>query len=77
MSEHEKGRLEPPFHWFLMGLREERLSQGSLHAGVGPQNLVLGEVGFAEGMGENSPAGIAKLIANREECRLGTGQHAE
>ncbi len=33
--------------------------------------------GLPKGMGEDFPAGIPKLIANREECRLGTGQDAE
>jgi hypothetical protein len=53
------------------------LSQGSLYAGVSSQDLVPRKFGIAKGMGKDFPAGIPKLIANREECRLGTGQGAE
>lgn len=32
---------------------------------------------LAKGVSEDFPAGIPKLVANREECRLGTGKDAE
>ncbi|PVA09389.1 hypothetical protein DC366_13405 [Pelagivirga sediminicola] len=32
---------------------------------------------LAKGMGEDFPAGITELIANRGECRLGTGKDAK
>lgn len=32
---------------------------------------------LAKGVSEDFPAGIPKLVANREECRLGAGKNAK